>query len=88
MEIEEPEERNRHGQTFAEWEEKARGLGAPESFFKWGKREEHWWIGMSPRWSIKSFEAVEIIRKVTERPYSFREGNNLIIGRKARNHKK
>lgn len=81
-------ERNRHGISLSEWDERARELGASEEFFAWDKREEYWLKGMSPRWTIEHFRNVLIVRRETEKCGDFRKGNHLVIGRRARYHKK
>jgi len=77
-------ERNRHGLSFAEWDEKARGLNASDEFFSWDIRESYWWKGMSPRWTIEHFKNVSIVRRIMmEKTPDFRLGNPRATGKKA-----
>lgn len=81
-------ETNRHGISLAEWDEKARELGAPEEFFLSEKREEHWRKGHSPRWALRHFINVSIVREVMKKEKDFRLGNHRIMGRKTPYRKK
>lgn len=81
-------ETNRLGVSLADWDERARDLDAPEEFFSWEKREDYWWRGMSPRWTVKHFRNVLIVRNVTKKAEDFRKKTGFKTGNNARNHKK